>query len=93
MWEILANPQTPALTVLVVLVFAFLGFLRFAFKAIQQMVKDNTEATEKMVKDATGIAKHCARVIEENSKIQGQVLERLRAANGHAVEIGDGDRG
>ncbi len=85
MWEILANPQTPALTVLVILVFAFLGFLRFVFKAIRIMVDD-----------ATDVAKHCSKVIEENSKIQGQVLERLRAANGHTktetvVEIGDGD--
>ncbi len=85
MWEILANPQTPSLTVLVILVFAFLGFLRFVFKSIRTMVDD-----------ASKVAQHCSEVIEENSKIQGQVLERLRAANGHAktgtaVEIGDGD--
>ena len=87
MWEILANPQTPALTVLVILVFAFLGFLRFVFKSIRIMVDEVME-----------VAKHGSEVIEANSKIQGQVLERLRAANGHSkdkptVEIGGDDRG
>lgn len=76
MYEILkeAAPQAPALVVLVILVFAFLGFLRFAFKAIRDMV-DNT----------TDIAKSCAAVIKENSKIQGQVLEALHRTNGRTT--------
>ena len=76
MYEILkeAAPQAPALVVLVILVFAFLGFLRFAFKGIQRMVDDASE-----------VAKHCSKVIQDNSKIQGQVLEALRRSNGHTV--------
>lgn len=76
MYEVLiaAAPQVPALVVLVLLVFAFLGFLRFAFKSI-----------EGMVEDASDVAGHCAKVIEENSKIQGQVLEALRRSNGHTI--------
>lgn len=76
MYEILleAAPQAPALVVLVVLVFAFLGFLRFAFKSTRQMVDSASE-----------VAQHCADVIEENSKIQGQVLEALRRSNGHTT--------
>lgn len=74
MYEVLTNPQTPPLVVLVVLVFAFLGFLRFVFKAIRTMVDDASE-----------VATHCSKVIEENSKIQGQVLEALRRTNGHTM--------
>lgn len=74
MYEILANPHTPALTVLVILVFAFLGFLRFAFKAIGAMAEEGMKVID-----------HNTEALEDNSKIQGQVLEALRRSNGHTT--------
>lgn len=91
--EILSNPNTPPLTVLVVLVVflvtAFLRFLRYAFGAIEAMVDDVKE-----------VATRGTEVIEDNSKIQGQVLEALHRSNGHTtidpvqhVEIGEVGKG
>ncbi len=76
MYEALAKaaPQVPALVVLVILVAMFLRFLHFNLKSVRSMVDDASE-----------VAAHCAKVIEENSKIQGQVLEALRRSNGHTV--------
>lgn len=76
MYEILkeAAPQAPALVVLVVLVIAFLGFLRFAFKAISAMSSE-----------MLAVAREGSKVIKENSKIQGQVLEALHRSNGHTT--------
>ncbi len=76
MYEVLkeAAPQAPALVVLVVLVFAFLSYLRFSQRQIAAMVDD-----------ATDVAKHCAKTIEDNTLIQGQVLEALRRSNGHTT--------
>lgn len=67
-------PQVPALVVLVVLVAMFLRHLQ-----------SNQRLVKKMVDEASKVAEHCAGVIEENSKIQGQVLEALRRSNGHTV--------
>ena len=74
MYEVLikAAPQVPALVVLVLLVAMFLRFLNQNMKSIRSMVDDASE-----------VASHCSKVIEENSKIQGQVLEALRRSNGH----------
>ena len=91
--EILSNPNTPPLTVLVVLVVflvaAFLRFLRYAFGAIETMVDDVKE-----------VAKRGTEVIEDNSRIQGQVLEALHRSNGHTtldpiqhVEVSEADKG
>ena len=71
---VIAAPQVPALVVLVLLVALFLKHLQ-----------SNQKLVKAMVDDASEIAAHCAKVIEENSKIQGQVLEALRRSNGHTV--------
>ena len=83
MWNALAEaaPQVPALVVLAVLVVAFLKFL-----------KGEREAIKTMVDSASKVANRCSDVIEDNSKVQGQVLEALHKANGKTfVEVSDGD--
>lgn len=76
MYEILvkAAPQVPALVVLVVLVAMFLKHLQRTSESIRRMVDGASE-----------VAQHCANTIEDNSKIQGQVLEALRRSNGHTT--------
>lgn len=74
--QLIANPQTPPLVVLVVLVFAFLAFLKMERKSLQAMAADGTKVIDRNTDS-----------LEENTKIQGQVLEALHRSNGHTALV------
>lgn len=76
MYEILkdAVPQAPALVVLVVLVFAFLKFLKAERDSLQDMADAGTKVIDRNTE-----------ALEDNTLIQGQVLEALRRSNGHTT--------